>query len=377
MASKTMTTIPTMTAVVIHEAGGPEVLKVQQWPRPRPIVGQVLIRVKAFGLNRSEMFTRHLVFRYKGIESLSRGIVSGSMSSYHSGGSGENHEESSNILERRGSLTGHSPSVKFPRVLGIEAVGLVEESPGNEFEKGEVVATAMGGMGRLFDGGYAEFTCVPAGQVQAVKTKIPWEQLGALPEMMKTAWGSLYLSLQLKPEDKLLIRGGTTSIGLAALALAKGNCASVSLTTRKPERVEMLKNSGADDVFIDNGSIAKEVRRRHPEGFSKILELVGVTVLADSLKCAKEQGIVCLTGIAGGKWMMDHINPMELIPSTVSLTIYASTSPNKFAALDDIAQKVVDGSIKIPIKTYRLDQIVEAHKAMEENTAGAKIVVLT
>lgn len=76
-----------------------------------------------------------------------------------------------------GSGQGHSP-VKFPRILGIEAVGVVEEAPGNEFEKGTIVATAMGGLGRQFDGGYAEYTCVPAGQIVAIKTQIDWTQLG-------------------------------------------------------------------------------------------------------------------------------------------------------------------------------------------------------
>ena len=88
--------------------------------------------------------------------------------------------------------------MKFPRVLGIEAVGLVEEAPGNEFRKGDIVATAMGGMGRQFDGGYAEYTCVPAKQVQVVKTELPWETLGAIPEMLQTAWGSLFKSLRLR-----------------------------------------------------------------------------------------------------------------------------------------------------------------------------------
>ena len=97
--------MPIMKAVVIHEPGGPEVLKVESIPIPTPLAGQVLIRVKAFGINRSEMFTRQ----------------------------------------------GHSPGVRFPRVLGIEAVGLVEEVPGDEFRKGDIVATAMGGMGRNRD----------------------------------------------------------------------------------------------------------------------------------------------------------------------------------------------------------------------------------
>jgi NADPH:quinone reductase-like Zn-dependent oxidoreductase len=136
-------------------------------------------------------------------------------------------------------------------------------------------ATAMGGMGRDFDGGYAEFTCVPASQAQVIKSELSWELLGALPEMMQTAWGSLIKSLQLKKEDSLLIRGGTTSVGLAAAALAKTICAHVAVTTRKPEREAMLLANGANEVFIDDGSIAEEVRKRHPEGFSKILELIG------------------------------------------------------------------------------------------------------
>ena len=159
----------------------------------------------------------------------------------------------------------------------------------------------MGGMGRDFDGGYAEYTSVPSSQIQVIKTNIPWELLGALPEMMQTAYGSLFKSLQLKKEDNLLIRGGTSSIGLAAAALAKGLVQSIGMTTRKKEREGMLKDAGADEVYIDEGNISEEVRRRKPEGYSKVLELIGVTVLEDSLKCVKDNGILCITGIVGGK----------------------------------------------------------------------------
>lgn len=93
-----------MKAAVIYEPGGPEVLKLETIPVPQPKDHEVLIRIKAFGLNRSELFTRQ----------------------------------------------GHSPGVEFPRVLGIEACGLVEAAPGGQFKKNQIVATAMGGMVRTF-----------------------------------------------------------------------------------------------------------------------------------------------------------------------------------------------------------------------------------
>ena len=323
-----------MKAAIVQTPGKPEVLELREVPKPKPRSGWVVIKVMAFGLNRSEMFTRQ----------------------------------------------GHSGSaVKFPRILGIECVGVVEAAPGTPLKPGQKVAAVMGGMGRDYDGSYAEFTLVPATQAMPAATDLPWETFAAIPETFLTAWGSLVTSLDVRKGNTLLIRGGTSSIGMAALTLAKDLGATVVATTRSQKKKEALIANGADHVVIDNGSISDAVREIFPAGVTHVLELIGTATLLDSLKAAARQGVVCNTGILGNAWVLKEFNPMAAIPSSVRLTTFLSETVDASTstpALQKVLDAVSDGRYRVNLnRTFRLDEIVEAHRYMEANQATGKIVV--
>jgi len=322
-----------MKAAVIRVSGASEVLTIEDMEIPQARKGWVRIRVRAFGLNRSELFTRQ----------------------------------------------GHSPNVRFPRVLGIEAVGEVDEDPSGRLVPGQVAATAMGGMGRDFDGGYAEYTLVPEGQVMPLTTRLDWRVLGALPEMVQTANGALRTALQIEAGQTLLVRGGTTSLGLTATVLAKMAGLGVMATTRNPDRVGMLRGNGADHVVIDNGQIATDVRKVWPGGADKVLELVGTTTLLDSLQATARHGTVAMVGMVGNKWSLDDFSPMAAIPTGVNLTTYAGGADDFMATpLQGFIDRIEAGEVVVPLgPVFHLDEIAEAHRVMEENLAGGKIVVLT
>ena len=168
-------------------------------------------------------------------------------------------------------------------MLGIEATGIVSEAPGGEFTTGQQVMAMMGGMGRTYDGGYAEYTCVPASQVIAFDSDLEWGILGAVPEMLQTANGSLTIGLDAQPGESILIRGGTSSIGMATAVLAKQRRLTVLSTTRNPNKTEALHTVGVDHAIIDDGNIADQVRAMQPGGVDNALELIGTPTLPDTL----------------------------------------------------------------------------------------------
>ena len=321
-----------MKAAVIYHPGSPEEFILEERPVPTPIEGQVLVKVKAFGLNRSEVMTRK----------------------------------------------GYSPGVKFPRVLGIECVGEVENDPSGQYARGQQVMALMGGMGRDFDGSYAEFTVLPRHLLRPFQSELPWEVLGAIPEMFQTAYGSLYPALGIQPGETLLIRGGTSSVGMLATQLASLAGLTVLATTRNPRKESALRVNGATHVLIDNGKLNEAMRAIYPEGVDKVLELIGTSTLHDSLLCLKPGGTGCMSGMLAESWTIPDFAPMEFIPATVRLTTYDSgqiTSPT--VVFQDFIRQVEAGQVKLAVsQTFTLDQIVSAHQFMDSNLGAGKLVVL-
>ncbi len=186
--------------------------------------------------------------------------------------------------------------------------------------------------------------------------------------------------MEVQAGQSLLVRGGTSSVGMAALALAKDKGLKVLATTRNVAKADALGENGADDVVIDTGQIANEVKQRVSGGVNGVLELIGTVTLLDSLQAVAPKGIVCFTGILGNAWVIHEFEPMAAIPSTVKLTHYSTetvTAANSAQALQQIVDGVAAGRYRVSIdKVFHFNDIVEAHRYMEENRAKGKLVVV-
>ena len=237
----------------------------------------------------------------------------------------------------------------------------------------------MGGMGRTFDGGYAEFTCVPVRQVVPFSSVLDWEVLGAVPEMLQTAHGSLTVGLDAQRGQSLLIRGGTSSVGMATAVLAKRLGMTVLSTTRNSAKEDALRRLGVDHVVIDDGgNVARQARAIFSDGVDTALELIGTPTLPDTLRAVRVHGVVCFTGMLSNEWTVRDFYPIEYLPRGVRLTAYGGDAADlPSAVLQEFLDAVAAGQAVVPIhRVYRLDQIAEAHAEMEAGRAAGKLVVV-
>jgi NADPH:quinone reductase-like Zn-dependent oxidoreductase len=323
-----------MKAIVIHEHGGPESLVFRELPDPQPKPGDVLIEVKAFGVNHAEIHMRQ----------------------------------------------GHWP--EWAPVSGIECVGVVKADPSGILAPGQTVAALMGGMGRTIYGSYAEYTNVPRSNIVPLKSDLAWETLAAIPESYATAWACLFGNLDLRAGQSLVIRGATSALGQAALNLAAHADARVIATTRKRERFSTLEALGARRALVEGPGLAAQVREIAPDGVDAVLDLVGNRVVIESLTMARRAGRVCEAGWLGGLEPIASFNPMLQMPSGVHWSLFGSfvfgtpQFPLSDVPLQTIVDRVAAGAYKAkPVRVFRFEEIREAHRLMESNEANGKIVV--
>lgn len=325
-----------MRAMVRKHYGEADQLSLEERPTPLPQPGHVLIEVHAFGLNRAEIYMR-------------RGLWG-------------------DVAE----------------IGGIECVGLVRNDPAGHFSSGQQVAALLGGMGRSIPGSYAEYVNVPAGHVVQLHTDLPWDQLAAIPESYATAWTSLHRNLALTSDQTLLIRGATSALGQAAINIATHIGAQVIATTRQPENSTALQQLGAHQVLLDEPQLSLRVRQLYPHGIDAVLDIVGNSVLLDSLAMVRADGHVCQIGFLGGGEPLASFNPLQHLPSGVQLSFFGSAFaygtpeyPLSDVPLQTIVERVAAGIYQArPAHVFHFEQLREAHRLMESNQAGGKLVVL-
>ncbi|QNQ81139.1 zinc-binding alcohol dehydrogenase family protein [Lactobacillus sp. PV034] len=316
-----------MKAVIIHEPGGPEKLMYEDVPTPTIKPGWSLVKIKGFGINHSEIFTR------KGL----------------------------------------SPTVEFPRVLGIECVGVIAETTDPErLPVGQKVISIMGEMGRDFDGSYAEYALLPNKQIYPITTNLDWASLATIPETYYTAFGSL-LNLKIEPSDTILVRGGTSGVGIAFTKLIKAQYPQIKIagTSRSLAKAEAMREVGYEEVVVD-----KDGKLQTSKKFDKILELIGPKTIKDSFKHTNEGGIVCSTGELGNEWYLNHFDPiMDISPNGYLTSFYSdNVDQNRINEMFAYIEKYhVD--VK-PEKVFDLEHVADAHRYLEGQNSFGKVVVV-
>jgi len=311
-----------MRAVVINEPGASDVMQIKERPIYQATTKQSVIRIHAFGVHRYEVLTRK----------------------------------------------GGSPSVKFPRVIGVEAVGeIFEPSKQSNLKVGQKVITMMGGFGREVDGSYQEYALVNDENLFSVEYEGDWVKLAQYPENFYTALGALK-SISLKAGQRLLVRGGTSAVGLASIKLAKAMGLQVTATTRRADKLAALISNGADEAVLDINNTLKTENQ-----YDGIIDMVGTVTLIDSIAHLKQSGKVSLIGLLAGEWIIENFNPFMLAGKY--LTVFDSTSVDQ-ELVDEMFSLITQHNLEIPIaKVFKLDEIQAAQDYVMASRELGQVIV--
>ena len=325
-----------MRAFVVHHPGGPEALELEEVPDPAPRDGWVLIDVRAIGLNRAEAIVR-------------------------SGGFGD--------------------SVHFPRITGIECVGVVADGGGTDLKPGETVAAVMGGMGIGFDGSYADHVLMPRSNVLPLTTDLEWAELGAIPETFLTAFGCLEMVDALDVPARVLMRPGASALGLAVAQIVADLGGETIGVTRSVGKRDAMLAGGMTHVLVSDGPVAADVASIWPDGPTAVIDAVGSNAsLTDDLAMLGDTRRLCIAGTLADNYGTASTDETASMLERPNVSFYSSDaihSDTDTGKLQAIVDKVAQRSYSVNIaETVDFGKMIEVHRNMEANAYAGKVVAI-
>jgi NADPH2:quinone reductase len=323
-----------MRAVVLNAPGGAEQLQVHSLPIPEPAPNEVLVQVKAAGVNRPD------------------------------------------ILQRRGL---YPPPLGVNPNLGLEVAGVVVGLGANASPNllGQTVMALCNG------GGYAEYVSVPALHLMSIPGGLDFVEAAALPEVYMTVWQNLVWKAQLGKGQSVLIHGGSSGIGTAAIQLCKRLGAKVFVTVSNAEKSAYCKKLGADHAFLypadDWVEGVKELTRG--QGVHVVLDMVAGDYLNKNLSALAPRGILLLIGLLGGR--MANIDVAKLLMKQVVLTGTTLRSQGlevKATLAGEVNKDLMEGFSVGQYQScvqaqFSLENVAQAHQLMESGDSVGKIVL--
>lgn len=327
-----------MRAVIVTEPGGPEVMQIGEMPLPEPAQGEVLVRVHAAGVNRPD------------------------------------------IMQRKGL---YPPPPGASPLLGLEISG---EIVGLGSDIGKVlpgVALGQKICALVNGGGYAEYCVVPATQVLPLPENLDMIQAAALPETFFTVWSNLFLTAHMKAGDRILVHGGTGGIGTAAIQIARAFGADVFATAGTAEKCQACENLGAKSInYRDEDFVERIHEMTDGQGVDIILDMIGGSYCERNLKALALDGRLVIIALQGGA-KADGVNLARIMTRRLHVT-GTTLRPRSSEYKGDVAKSlyekvwplIADGEIRPLVHdVFAFDDVVGAHKLMEEGSHIGKIVL--